>query len=368
MFNKFALLLLFSNLVLFVPSWGRIDQGEIFGFCSYIAILISSFFVASQKKIDTRAIGILAVIALVSYFFNFNDIVTRYGFLQYLAILLALIVLSKRLTLDEFDISTLASLYFLLTHIVLMAQYVEPKALHIFNTAEVSGFTQIPWALGTVTVLLLPFILRIHWSFILLAILPLYASKSVICCGIAALIFLIMMWQVHRKIAIALLLTGFFTTAGLLIKDFEIDRQPDHLTLNVAGHRFAVDSMRFEVWKRSAPYQENLWVGEGLGSWAHKGFVNRNGSTYYHWRWAHNEVYQYYFEQGIVGAVALLLWLGYLFKRSDLTCRLVLISLFLTSMVHPTFHYQRTAFLAFFLLAFVYSKTGTKDLATQNHH
>ena len=111
------------------------------------------------------------------------------------------------------------------------------------------------------------------------------------------------------------------------------------------------------------------WFGFGLGNWQSIQFVGiqQNGQPEV-WTWAHNEFFQYIFEQGLVGAVLLYAYLksiikDFQFNKNSVVVYSSLISLFTISFWHFPFHLGRLAGISLLILAYaeVYRHKESKE-------
>lgn len=206
---------------------------------------------------------------------------------------------------------------------------------------ELAGFSFRPWILGCTAAMAVPFLLTVHPACALLAVPLLYFSHSSACVLAALVSVWIMLRPTYRApfsiLALILMSIYFFKLDG------------------------GVDPHRLAVWKNSWKYFTSPILGFGLGSWAHDGYIHQNGTDLYHWRWAHNELYQYFYEQGAIGVSLVLLWLTalYIRVRQHPLMLALLTSLLTLSMFHPILHWGKLSFLATVIFAMAMA-TNTK--------
>lgn len=210
---------------------------------------------------------------------------------------------------------------------------------------QVAGTSLVPWILGSTAVLSIPFIYSLSpWT--CLTVLPmLFFSQSKACALIGAFVFVIMVSQKNRKV---LFWAAALSIAAALAYPFLTEDQ--------------FDMTRLIVWKRTFKYSWNYLWGSGIGSWCHMGFKwNAPGDFDYHWRTAHFEIYQYFFEQGQAGLCLLFAFLWKLFSSSSVRTRAALFGIVSLSCVHPIFHHGRLAVLLCIIIALALKERAISD-------
>jgi hypothetical protein len=244
-------------------------------------------------------------------------------------------VLAIKVIAERFDYNFrtlgVSGLFFIaITYLVMLLQHLGLDQVFKPMYPEAMGVSFMPWVAGVSCVLLLPFIYALSPWLVLTMIPLLYLSQSMVCVGVATIVFLVCLFRDSKPMALA---------SGLLLIP---------LALWYAGYvDGGIDPNRFAVWKNALPHFKNWWFGYGLGSWAHSAFMHYNGQTPEYWRWAHNEFYQHLYEQGWVGLTLLSIWVVNLFYkgRKNLITLASLTGLLLISMVHPVMHLGKFLFL-----------------------
>lgn len=212
-----------------------------------------------------------------------------------------------------------------------------------------SGVSYVPWAMGTTAALAIPFVYAVRpWACLFL--LPLiFLSHSSVCMGVAVLAFLLMLGKTHRLPAIYLSIGAMLIVLWYAISKGGYDIGP-----------------RLLIWKEMLLTWTNPLIGEGIGSFPHKGFILTNGVHDYHWRWAHNEFLQYLTEQGWIGLALLGVFVWDLFWRiknhlfEDWIVFVSLFSLILLCTMHPVLHYGKTAFFGLLIISFALSRNSSR--------
>lgn len=322
---------LFLSLCFWIPT--RIDGDELFSFYALMLVAVGSFFYRPKRSVKIPMLAAIFAFAMVSAFLNFTWPV-RAVLINFFVALVALKVIADRTELTPKKIGSLLLAVCLVNYVFIGLQIIGKD--QIFGAGEVAGVFIIPWAMGSFAVLAMPFLFSINPVLSLIYLTPLLImSKSWTCLLLGAACFGALSFQ-KIKPRIAIIITiSLVLLAAVYIHFF--------------GHH--LDRGRFTVWTDALAWMKNSYYGSGLGSWAHEGFIRKNGEDYYHWRTAHCEPYQFYFELGIIGLSALGFWFVNLIRKQSYFYKVVLMNCLLLSMVHAIFHQGRLAFFLVIIFA-----------------
>ena len=294
-----------------------------------ILVAISSFFFPANRKVDVKYYALLLTVSLVSVLYNRLapqfPIYVHVFFNVFLGCM-AVKVIAERMTLSVKQIGSVLILVWLVVYAMLILQSLG----FILRGYELSGIYSMPWMMGSAAVLSIPFIRRMKSWYGVILILPIILSHS-----IALVLIALVMW-VQPKLKWKHILIVISLAASYMLW---FDRGIDHA--------------RFAVIKNSIPHIHNWFVGDGIGSWAHRAFVRYNGKDLYYWRWAHNELYQMTTEAGVLGAISVLALIFNMFKRAATEFRYYLFGIVALSMVHPIFHIPRLIPFLILILAII---------------
>lgn len=325
-FDLLIYLSLLGSFCFYIPT--RIDGGDIWAFYSLNLITVFSFLVPPKRNVPLRQVVVLVTFAYVTTFLNF-----RWPIRGQL-INLTTGVLALKAIVDRTEISAQAFGKFLLPVCCLELGFLFVQLLgwkdplYLVMYPQPSATLLLPWVMGCFATLALPYLCSLNLAYVFILLPLLLTSFSWTCLITSAATFI---WLIYCKrpqhFATAIWASTVGVTAWLLGSW-------------VGGYGHGIDLARPQAWLRSAQYVKNVWLGNGLGSWAHEGFLMGNGADTYHWRWAHNEFYQQSFEQGIIGLLLALSVLVFLFRRaSSPASRGALGSLCALSLAHPIIHW-----------------------------
>lgn len=336
MFDLFILVGMLGGLAFFTPT--RIDGDEIFCFYYFALIVISSFVVHPVRKIRFTSCALVLGLALVTTLLNYRTPV-RWVFVNTLLGFLTWKVIAERTQLKAKDFGRFLIPIVFAQLILVGLQYFKMEHYYGNTYKELAGSYLNPWQLGCASVLMVPFIFTVC-PWLCLLILPLLiVSKSWTCLLLGILLFCVMMDRLQEMI-----LFGIFTLPLATI------------FLQIYGHAF--DRARLIAWKESFAFIHNKWIGNGIGSWAHEGFIVDNGADHYHWQWAHNELYQYGFEQGAIGLALIAILLLSLFLLKERTFKVAFLGIVGLSMAHPVLHFARLIYPIVIILAMASVERG----------
>lgn len=210
-------------------------------------------------------------------------------------------------------------------------QHFRYDPFYIMNP-EISGAFLRPWMMGCFSVIALPFVIAVH-PLCAAFILPMAVLSQSWTCLIGFLIIFTLSFPSKFILKFWKIFLAVFVVGGI------------YVIFTESRFDFACfDFARWRVWTQSFQYIHDLYLGNGLGAWAHEGFIKANGADIYHWRWAHNELYQYFFEQGFLGLFVFGFFVWRFLKGVSKTGALFFLSVFGLSMAHPILHFGRLTF------------------------
>ena len=307
--------------VILIGSWlfflpGRFDGDQIFVLSSLMAVCAASLFIRPVRSVNVKWLAACVLYAILTMFLN------AAWFKVYMLTNLTLGALAVKMIADRIQSKTFLGILLLNALAIAGLMLITPN-IYATMYQDNGAFMGKPWALGSFAALSIPLVTLIHPAFGLFAAPLLLASHSSVCLLAAGLAVLWLLWGYRPAIA---LLGGFLGVLGGL---FVVIREG------------GMEIHRFQVWKNSFKYlMEAPIFGHGFGSWAHMGFAHSNGAELQHWPWAHNELYQHFFEQGIVGLVVLSGFLWSLRKCSRNT-QAALLAMTVLAFFHPILHWAK---------------------------
>lgn len=327
MFDFLILLGLVGSQFVLVPNLASGD--ELWVAYWLILVAVSSFHFKAHRHVNMLWAIPFMLAVFSSVLSNMNSpIYSIYAhvFTRVLIGAIAVKVIAERMTLTAKQIGWVVLRLWLITYAVLIAQSLG----YGWKGYELSGFYTMPWIMGSVAVLSIPFLRKLKAWYSLILIIPLILSHSSACVAVA----LVMWFQPKLQLRTLLLVI-----LGMLGYVYFFDQ--------------GVDRARFAVIYNSIPYIHNWWMGDGIGSWAHRAFVKMNGADMYYWRWAHNEIYQICTELGVVGVSCFGALLVDLFGKADRTTRYYLGGIVALACVHPIWHMPRLIGFSLLLIAMI---------------
>lgn len=309
---------LIGSLVFFVPTW--INGSEVYAVYFCILSAVSSLFLKAKRSVN---LSMLFLIFLIAFFTMLPQI--RRPAMVAPVIYLFIGVMAIKSISECFDISFKKLGFFLYVFFVgntvlMLLQFEGLEHYYFAYYPEITGVLNNPWMLGCVSVLSIPFLSALNPSVPLLLIPSLYFSHSTACVAIAVLVYIVSVFGINKRS----LFFGFIfcvLISSLYMVFFDMPE-------------FA----RLSVWKQTIPHMKNIFIGSGLGSWAQEGFIKANGSDWYYWGWAHNDWFQHFFDQGIIGMVPVLGLVGLFLYKADKKVIATVLAIVFLSMVHPIFH------------------------------
>lgn len=326
MFNLLVLLGVAGSQFFRLP---KIASGEeLWVFFWLVLLSISSFFIAENRKVDSKALGFVLLAALSSVLLNITNVKATIFLLVFLNLFLGCLsvkVIAERFTISQRNFGKFLLRFWILNHFILILC----KCGVIWKGYELSGYYTMPWIMGCAACLSIPFLKKLKAWHSLILFLPIVLSKSCVCIAVA-----LVMWIQPKMSRKSILWCVFFILLGVFLFDPSIE------------------TTRFYVIQSSLKYWGNIYIGDGIGSWAHKALILYNGNDPYYWRWAHNESFQFLVETGIVGLLTLLYFIYYHFKVINREQRYAFFGVFALSMFHPIFHSPRL--IPFLIVLFGY--------------
>ena len=273
-------------------------------------------------------VGILLLFAIFSAVYNFS-VPTRVAVTHFSVGLLAYRIISEHISLSHKQVGRVLLGWACVANVFIILQIFKIDPIYQPVYEEVAGTTLMPWIMGCVAAMAVPFVASVH-PLAPLALAPLAIfSHSTVCFVAYAGAFGAPYIKNFKTVGIILI-------AGLLYI-LIFDRVFDH--------------RRFVGLIETSQYIKSLFLGNGLGSFAHSGFLMYNGQTAYHWRWSHNELHQHFFEQGLFAAFTLASWALFLFLDvKDRATKTLLAVIFFLSCFHPIFHFGKTIYLSLIIL------------------
>lgn len=322
MFNLFVALAMLSSMVFYNPK--RIDGEEILSFM--LMVFFAAYAMMSPKK---RSVNMfLPAIAVVMAVYT-NAL--RFTWPSYevtinlLVAVLAMKCIAERISLDHRKIGWVFYAWTVLNLIFAGWQYFYRDPFYNPVYQEVAGTALLPWVMGSTAAISIPFLAAIHPLLCMFAVPLLILSKSKLCFAVAIVGFFMLYFRPTKIWFLATFASAVASVVGYM--------------------HFAHDSMtltRIFIWKGTFKHIRNHFLGNGIGSWAHMGFISHApGDANYHWRTAHNEFYQHYFEQGGTGLALLLIWLVLLLWLSTPRTRVAILIVCALACFHPIFHFGR---------------------------
>lgn len=337
LFNLLVILGVWGSQFFLIPNW--VNGDEVWVFYFLILVTVGSVFYKPKRNVGCGIIGLILVASLVSVLCHFESpvqFIFVQAFMRVLLGVLAVEVISEHCTISMKQFGEILLWMWIIQHFVMIAQL---RGM-IFHGNQLSGTYMMPWLMGTCACLSIPFMRKLKPWYSAILVIPLIMSYSS-ACVVAALFMFIQPRLNWVNITICILLILSY----ILLFDFSFDTN------------------RFWVIRNSFPYWNNHIIGDGIGSWAHKGFIRLNGNDYYYWRWAHNELYQMMVETGVVGLLATLAFCWMCFRRACVEMRYYFIGILALSMVHPIMHLPRSIPLILLLMAFILRRSNGEEIA-----
>ncbi len=307
-------LILIGSWLFFLP--GRFDGDQIFVLSSLMAVCAASQFIRPVRSVDTKWLAFCVLLAILTMFLN------AAWFKVYMLTNLTLGAMAVKLIAERIEDDTFLSVILLNALLIAFLMLITPN-IYATMYQDAGAFMGKPWALGSFAAISLPLVIRMNPAFGVAAAPLLFASRSSVCVLAGGVAVLWLLWEKRPSWAILSGLVGGLGAVFMIVREG------------------GLESHRFEVWKNSLKYaiEHPIW-GHGFGSWAHFGFAHSNGSELQHWPWAHNEFYQQFFEQGIVGFVILLAFLWSIRKCSRNT-QAALLAMSILAFFHPVLHWAK---------------------------
>ena len=333
MFDLLILSGVLGSFLFFLP--GRLDGDEFFSLYFLALIAICSFCVSRCREIRFPALGAFLALAVLSLAFNLHA-PHKWVMLNLFTAGMAIFVIAERTNLRMDVIGLVLALFFLAHNIVLLLQHNGV----LFHGTELSGTFVMPWVMGCVACLAIPFVKSFNRDLCLFLVPSILLSHSTICVLVAILLFLQPKrcnWKVIGLATIALL-------SYILIFDRNID------------------SVRFTTVMNTLPHIKNWIIGNGIGSFGHSAFIHFNGVTPELWKWAHVEAYQVLFEMGILGFAALCVVVKGLWVRCHGSLRYAFLGVLMLSLFHPIAHFPRISVFIVLIVALILKGESNGDI------
>lgn len=317
------------------------SSDELWVACWSTLLAISSFWFPCNRKVDTKFFAPLLLIVFLSVFLNVKSqifTIFMHVFVRVFFGCLSIKVIAERITLSAKQIGNLLLVLWMFVYLVLISQHLGLT----WRGYELSGFYTMPWMMGCAAVLSIPFIKKLKSWYGIILLFPILVSHSTAIVAVALVLWIQpkLSWKSFLKYLLLIVLL-------VLCYVFLFDRGLDHA--------------RFAVIKNSISFVHNWVTGDGIGSWAHRGFIMYNGKDPYYWRWAHNELFQMTTETGLLGGFCVLALISNLFKRISFEQRYYLFGILALSMVHPIFHIPRLIPFLILIFAFMIRRNSVED-------
>jgi hypothetical protein len=335
LFNLLVILGVFGSQFFMIST--PVKGDEFWVYYWLILVALSSFVFVANRKVDVRWMGAVLFFSLLSALCNRHAVqfaIYLHVFFNIFLGCFAVKTIAERFTISMKQLGSLFFWMWVVVHGVLALQYFG----FLWKDYQLSGFYTMPWMMGSAALLSIPFIRKLKVWFSAILILPIAMSHSMAIVTIA-----LVMWVQPRLKWSSILLVGGLALSYILL----FDRGIDHA--------------RLAVIERSSAHIHNWITGDGVGSWAHKAFVRRNGEDLYYWRWAHNELYQMVTETGFLGGLSVLAVIFNLFKRISTEQKYYLFGIVAMSMVHPIFHIPRLIPFIIVILALMVRRKSVED-------
>lgn len=341
MFDFFVQVSIICSTIFYNPR--RIDGEEILSFMLMVFFAVYALMTEKKRSVSVFLPALMVLLALytnaLKFFWPSYEVT-----INMLVFLFAMKCIAERITLDHKVIGKAFIVHHVISLTFICIQYFSRDIFYNPVYKEVAGTSLLPWVLGCTAAISVPFVAAVSPWLCLLIVLLLWFGKSKFCfaVGVAAFGLLYFRWS---KKYFAILLASFASAAiGYAL---------------MAQDKFSLT--RVAIWKGSFKYIKNYFWGNGIGSWAHTGFISHApGDMNYHWRTAHNEFYQHFFEQGGIGLTLLLIWLLIMFLRCSPRTKIALFTISALSCIHPIFHFGRTTFILSVILAFAVGESYDK--------
>lgn len=333
MFNILVRLFLFLSLTVVVQD--RVNGDENVALTGLMILSAASFFIKPKRRVEIKYLIAPFFFALITLFLS-KYVVVMASALKVFAALCAIKAIGENFDMNLKTVGLWMIGFILISLSFVGWQYTGQEPFFFPAFQEVAGMSFRPWILGCSVVLAIPFLVAIHPALFFLAFPLLWVSHSTVCMITGILAAGIVLIQRRKQISNL----WFFLAIPALILFSQTDK---------------FDHNRIEVWVNSFKHLENIWIGRGLGAWAHSAFIHQatkpDGEILV-WLWAHNEFYQYLFEQGIFGLSLLLVSVFFIFKSATSSVtRSALLSLVMLSMVHPVFHWGKVSVFAILIIS-----------------
>lgn len=373
-FDVFLKIFLVAGAVFYWPGVLAYQPQILFFQHSAMVFWGLSFFVPKRREISNIYLALILFYALLSTVLVHFDPAARVTLFNLFMGLITLKVIAERVDLKLKEIG-IVLIGFCLLNLAWMGMQIfnqdpllSPVNFDKKSTVELVGLLNAKFALGVYAAICAPFLAAVHPAFALLAVPMLIASRTSTCMGAFVISMTFLLWYKLKSLEFSknykLWKWAFYITASLIV----IGGSCYILFYDAPTGQFM---KRIKIWQfgfhylgTGASLAKNIWFGDGLGSWAATQFqtLQENGEPEW-WSWAHNDWFQYIFEQGLVGGILLWAYFKNMFKNFRLNQDSVyvlsaFIALAVCSMFHFPFHVGRLAGISIYILALmeVYSK------------
>lgn len=347
MFDALILAGSFIALVFNLPS--RTDGDELFCFHFFLFSAALSWFIKPKRNVTNVPLGLILVLGILTTLLHLNNYPVRASLINLFSGIVFMKVVAERTTITTSKIAYTGIIFYVTSLIFIVLQYLKVENFYYPQFGEIAGASTMPWMLGSSTCLFYPFVFQKFRALALCLAFPLLVMSSSVTCVVVISILTVLMVS-NKSRGLIIVASIFFVVTYLFTREFSL------FTMDVQPKLH-----RFFAWIRSLKYMKDVLIGNGIGSWAHLGFLRMNGATPEHWRWAHNEFLQYYFEQGLFGLFLISTYVGLTLKKvwNNSTLRNSVLSIVLVSIMHPIFHFGR--FLPIILVIFVLCELKLKS-------
>lgn len=341
MFELLISLCLVSSSFIFIRN--RLDGDEILAISIMSLIASLSLLTKPKRSVDYRSLVFLHVFAVLTLFYS------KYGVTIYTAVntligLFAIKIIADNITLNIKHISRVISFIYIINAIIILLQYAGLDNYYYPYFSEVAGSFGRPWVLGCFTVMTMAFIPK---KLLILPLWFLFISKSSICVAFGMMVLAYLNKEFIKKHFIKFAIVGVVVMFSYMYYD--------------QGIRL-IDEHRWQVWKNGLAHFDNIWIGRGIGTWAHSAFVHKHPTEWLPWLWAHNEYYQQAFEQGISGLILMIFACIAIYRSaSSKVIKASLLGMFGLAFFHPILHWPRLTFFIVFIIAYALAQ-GSKRL------
>lgn len=311
------------------PRWGFFE--EIMVFFTMCGVVAASLLFKAKCNVAYWIPAVFLLLITVQAYFD-QRIFVRMVFVNVFIALLVVKVVADRITFTSKSLGKYLTIILSFNSVILILQKCGLPLISTNVYPAIAGTFMLSWVLGSFAAISVPFIMKYNKWGLLAVIMPLYCATSTVCFAVAALAVVFCICK-NWKDTLFVLFIVFVMILGYV--------------KFIDG---AIDENRWHVWKQVHTYNDHQLLGSSLGSFAHKGFLNKNAAMPY-FKWLLNEPYQLWFECGVWGLAILVVYLAWLSVCFDRTLLIALYATILISMFHPILHSGKIVPLVIIIVA-----------------